>query len=461
MACGRDRRPCGPAGLTVHAARCWTARGGCRARSWWWGSSCWSVGCPGPCAGPLRCSRCCSSAPCWSALHSSSPATRPAGASCRVRPPCPAFASWPPRAATTPCATVPPAGPDEGLLLLIVAGIGLAALVVDTLGAGLDLPGMTLLPMAALFAVPWLVNRGSAPWWAFPLVALGWLALVSALQRARTWRWSPGARGQFSGDRIGDRGGDHRPGPARRWPDDPAWPRRARRDRHRLRWRDRRGGCAGLAAPIAGQQRHPSRSHTRHHRCAARLPAPVGPRTVRRGAVAARGTERDRALGTRTPRRQHPHQPGAAPGPAGGVPAGCRPAGWHRRAEPERLVPVADRLAGGVGPAHLVAAARRRGDHRGGPDRTRGHRPGPGRRRPARGQHRPSPSPSRSSARTWPTPRRSPARSCPSWPGTSRRTPQRPSTRQLPCSAGSPRTVASPTPPRSTAAPTRTPWRRS
>jgi hypothetical protein len=91
-------------------------------------------------------------------------------------------------------ATVPPAGADPGLLLLIVAGIGLAALVVDTLGAGLDLPGMTLIPLAALFAVPWLVNRGSAPWWAFPLVALGWLALLSALQRERASRWSPGAR---------------------------------------------------------------------------------------------------------------------------------------------------------------------------------------------------------------------------------------------------------------------------
>ncbi len=96
-------------------------------------------------------------------------------------------------------ATVPPAGPDEGLLLLIVAGIGLAALVVDTLGAGLDLPGMTLVPLAALFAVPWLVDRGSAPWWTFPLVALGWLALVSALQRDRTWRWSPGARAGSAG----------------------------------------------------------------------------------------------------------------------------------------------------------------------------------------------------------------------------------------------------------------------
>jgi transglutaminase-like putative cysteine protease len=91
-------------------------------------------------------------------------------------------------------ATVPPAGADPGLLLLIVAGIGLAALVVDTLGAGLDLPGMTLIPLAALFAVPWLVNRGWAPWWAFPVVALGWLAVLSALQRQRASHWSPGAR---------------------------------------------------------------------------------------------------------------------------------------------------------------------------------------------------------------------------------------------------------------------------
>ena len=98
--------------------------------------------------------------------------------------------------------TVPPAGPDPGLLLLIVAGIGLAALVVDTLAAGLDLPGMTLIPLAALFAVPWLVERGSAPWWTFPLVALGWLAVVSALQRDRASRWSPGARAGSPGTGV-------------------------------------------------------------------------------------------------------------------------------------------------------------------------------------------------------------------------------------------------------------------
>lgn len=91
-------------------------------------------------------------------------------------------------------ATVPPAGPDPGLLLLIVAGVGLAALVVDTLAAGLDLPGMALIPLGALFVVPWLVSQGSAPWWAFPVVAVAWLGIVSALQRDRASRWSPGAR---------------------------------------------------------------------------------------------------------------------------------------------------------------------------------------------------------------------------------------------------------------------------
>ncbi|HYN57873.1 MAG TPA: DUF3488 and transglutaminase-like domain-containing protein, partial [Motilibacterales bacterium] len=96
-------------------------------------------------------------------------------------------------------ATVPPAGPDPGLLLLIVAGIGLAALVVDTLAAGLDLPGMTLIPLVALFMVPWLINRGSAPWWTFALVALGWLAILSALARERASRWSPGARAGSAG----------------------------------------------------------------------------------------------------------------------------------------------------------------------------------------------------------------------------------------------------------------------
>lgn len=90
--------------------------------------------------------------------------------------------------------TVAPAGPDTGLLLLIAAGIGLIALAVDTLAAGLDLPGLTLVPLASLFLVPWAINRGEAPGWTFVAVAVGWLTILSATQRDRAARWSPHAR---------------------------------------------------------------------------------------------------------------------------------------------------------------------------------------------------------------------------------------------------------------------------
>ena len=189
-------------------------------------------------------------------------------------------------------ATVPPAGPDPGLLLLIVAGIGLAALVVDTLAAGLDLPGMTLIPLATLFAVPWLVNRGSAPWWAFPLVALGWLAILSALQRDRASRWSPGARAGSPGTGLTIAAATTALALRRRWADDPGWSRRTRRHRNRVRRRDGGGGRAGLAAPVAGEQRHPAGDHPGDHRHSTRLPPTVDPRAVRRRAVAARRPQR-------------------------------------------------------------------------------------------------------------------------------------------------------------------------
>ncbi len=99
-------------------------------------------------------------------------------------------------------ATVPPAGPDEGLLLLIVAGVGLIALAVDTLAAGLDLPGLSLVPLASLFLVPWAINGGSAPWWSFVAVAVGWLALLSVTQRERTALWSPKARPGSAGSGL-------------------------------------------------------------------------------------------------------------------------------------------------------------------------------------------------------------------------------------------------------------------
>ncbi len=90
--------------------------------------------------------------------------------------------------------TQAPAGPNPGLLLLVVAGIGLAALVVDTLATELDLPGFSLVPLAALFVVPWAIDRGSAPGWTFVAVATAWLGLLAATQRQRASLWSPRAR---------------------------------------------------------------------------------------------------------------------------------------------------------------------------------------------------------------------------------------------------------------------------
>lgn len=99
-------------------------------------------------------------------------------------------------------ATVPPAGADEGLLLLIVAGVGLIALAVDTLAADLDLPGLTLVPLASLFLVPWAISGGSAPVWSFVAVAVGWLAILSSTQRDRAVLWSPQARPGSAGTGV-------------------------------------------------------------------------------------------------------------------------------------------------------------------------------------------------------------------------------------------------------------------
>jgi transglutaminase-like putative cysteine protease len=90
--------------------------------------------------------------------------------------------------------TQAPAASDTGLLLLVVAGIGLVALAADTLAAGLDLPGMTLVPLAALFVAPWAINRGHAPGWTFVVVAAAWFGVLAATQRERTSLWSPHAR---------------------------------------------------------------------------------------------------------------------------------------------------------------------------------------------------------------------------------------------------------------------------
>lgn len=90
--------------------------------------------------------------------------------------------------------TPPPAGPNAGLLLLIVGGVGLTALAADSLSGGLELPTLTLLPLSWLFAVPWWISRGATPAWTFVVVALAWLAVLAASQRERTATWGHRAR---------------------------------------------------------------------------------------------------------------------------------------------------------------------------------------------------------------------------------------------------------------------------
>ncbi len=90
--------------------------------------------------------------------------------------------------------TAPPAGPDLGLLLLLVGGLGLAAIAVDTLAAGIDLPGLALIPLAAIFAVPWVIGDLHAAWWTFAVVGLAWLVVLAATQHHRLRAWSPQAR---------------------------------------------------------------------------------------------------------------------------------------------------------------------------------------------------------------------------------------------------------------------------
>ncbi|HEX6887366.1 MAG TPA: DUF3488 and transglutaminase-like domain-containing protein [Candidatus Nanopelagicales bacterium] len=90
--------------------------------------------------------------------------------------------------------TQAPAPEAVGLLLLVVAGIGLIALVVDTLSVGLDLPGLTLVAFASLFVVTWGINDDLAPGWAFVSVGVAWLTVLWAAQADWASRWGPQAR---------------------------------------------------------------------------------------------------------------------------------------------------------------------------------------------------------------------------------------------------------------------------
>lgn len=84
---------------------------------------------------------------------------------------------------------VAPAPVTDGLLLLVVGGIGLVALAVDTIAVSLHQPALAGIPLGAVYVVPAVTIRGGVPWWLFPFAAAGWLLLLAVDERDRVLSW--------------------------------------------------------------------------------------------------------------------------------------------------------------------------------------------------------------------------------------------------------------------------------
>ncbi len=76
-----------------------------------------------------------------------------------------------------------------GVVLLTAAGVGAAALAVDTLAVTYRNAALAGLPLFALYAVPVAVVSHGVPWVLFLLAALGWLALMLAEGNDRILGW--------------------------------------------------------------------------------------------------------------------------------------------------------------------------------------------------------------------------------------------------------------------------------
>ncbi|RJK96828.1 transglutaminaseTgpA domain-containing protein [Vallicoccus soli] len=82
-----------------------------------------------------------------------------------------------------------PVPPEPGLLLLAAGGVGLLAVVVDTLAVTLRRPALAGLALGALWVVPPAVTVEGVGWVPFCLGAAGWLLLLMLDNRERVTRW--------------------------------------------------------------------------------------------------------------------------------------------------------------------------------------------------------------------------------------------------------------------------------
>jgi transglutaminase-like putative cysteine protease len=82
-----------------------------------------------------------------------------------------------------------PVDVTRGLSLLTTAGVGLVAVVVETLASGLRRPAVAGLPLLAIFTVSAATLSGGVGWRPFVFAAAGYLALLLAEGRDRVGRW--------------------------------------------------------------------------------------------------------------------------------------------------------------------------------------------------------------------------------------------------------------------------------
>jgi transglutaminase-like putative cysteine protease len=83
----------------------------------------------------------------------------------------------------------PPVTSTDGLVLVVMAGVGLVAVAVDTLAATYHLPVAAGAPLFLLYVVPAAALPDGVPWPLFGLAAAGWLVLLLSAGRERLVHW--------------------------------------------------------------------------------------------------------------------------------------------------------------------------------------------------------------------------------------------------------------------------------
>jgi len=91
---------------------------------------------------------------------------------------------------------------SSGVLLLVVAGIGVVAVLVDLLAVGLGRPALAGLPLLAVYSVPAATLSGGVSGLLFLFPAAGFLALLLAEGRERLTRWGRPLGADGSGPRL-------------------------------------------------------------------------------------------------------------------------------------------------------------------------------------------------------------------------------------------------------------------